>query len=618
MAKITAKYKMDSSTDTITLYLADGTDSTLTNLAALIEAGVVESYTGTVDGASYTGYKFIDQIVVNEGIADELITTAKIADLAISTDKLKDLLITAGKIAAGQIDWSTHMSGAASQPEDYASDNRTSIPSTVQLDGTGTALSSIDTAATNFNNRNDRDATAITSPVIAADGTAIDHVANTDGSCDISFEWTWAGANEDIDGFIVFLRNSTSSASYNFGTTVAEEQAWSIPAVKRAFIFYGMAINKYYTFGVQAYRHVDPDINAAEIIKSSLIQCSLAAEDPYRPASNATFAGDITGTLNGSAFGALASESVVTADFVGAGMIAVGTAAIAAGAIATVHIGNAQITNALIDNLAVNDAKIADLSANKINAGTLSAARIAAGSLDASKITTDTITATQISGTQLDVLASNMGTLSVDETLTVASGGVFKSGMTAAATGSGYWIDNSGGTARAYLGTGAAGTMTTGLSVVGSTTTVFGDLIATGNVNANGITKTSASQTDTASQLSTDTNFQSVTTSGLDTSSPVLVLASFYFTARTTPSTALSLNIYIRKNTTDELLLGSLTYASGPGWAGLAPIIRVTGMWWDTSAGSATPSYHIRASGTWDSGTITVDDRIIIAMQTKR
>lgn len=165
----------------------------------------------------------------------------------------------------------------------------------------GTAASAVSSAVTNFNSRNDRDGSSITDPVIAADGTAVDHVANDDGSVDITFEWSWGGTESDIDGFIIHKRVSSSASSYNFGTTAAEEDQYVIPANKRAIFLFGVAANKYYTLGVQAYRVVDPDIDASGLIKSNIVQCSLGGEDPYQPASSPEFAGDVTGTIDGTA-----------------------------------------------------------------------------------------------------------------------------------------------------------------------------------------------------------------------------------------------------------------------------------------------------------------------------
>lgn len=157
------------------------------------------------------------------------------------------------------------------------------------------------TATTNFNAANDRNGAAVVAPTIAADGTAIDHTIRKDGGADISFEWSWAGSEGDIDGFLVFVHQRTSSAAYPFGTTPLLETVYTLPASRRAFILFGAAADMYTTIGVMAYRSVDKSVNAAGVIKSALVVPSLAAENPYRPSANVAFTGDITGTINGTA-----------------------------------------------------------------------------------------------------------------------------------------------------------------------------------------------------------------------------------------------------------------------------------------------------------------------------
>ena len=171
--------------------------------------------------------------------------------------------------------------------------------------------SSWNSTATNFDTRNDRISTTPADPVISASGSAVDHVINTDGSADISLEWAFTGAGDayDIDGFVVLLRSSTSSAAYTFGTTPSEEHVTYATKDKLAAIFEGVPADKYYTFGVKAYRMVDQDINAAGIIYSNVVQPSLAAENPYRPSANVAFAGNIIGTINSVAVGTVTSAT---------------------------------------------------------------------------------------------------------------------------------------------------------------------------------------------------------------------------------------------------------------------------------------------------------------------
>src|SRR3546814_13180965 len=83
----------------------------------------------------------------------------------------------------------------------------------------GTDVADVTTAVTNFDARNDRKSTTPADPVIATGGAAVDHTVNTDGSVDISLEWTFGGSGDayDIDGFLVFVRSSTSSSAYVMG-----------------------------------------------------------------------------------------------------------------------------------------------------------------------------------------------------------------------------------------------------------------------------------------------------------------------------------------------------------------------------------------------------------------
>lgn len=167
-------------------------------------------------------------------------------------------------------------------------------------DVAGQPATTVASVAVNFNARNDRNGAAIIAPTVLTDGTAVDHTINTDGSADISFEWVWSGTNADIDGFAIYVYSSTSASAYTFGTDPAGEQVFYCPADKRAFIMYGTPANKYYTFGVRAYRIVDPDVNAAGIIQTAIIKSTRAEENPYRPSANVAFAGNITGTVAGT------------------------------------------------------------------------------------------------------------------------------------------------------------------------------------------------------------------------------------------------------------------------------------------------------------------------------
>ena len=166
------------------------------------------------------------------------------------------------------------------------------------------------TVATNFNTNNDNNGTTPTSPVIPSGGTAIDHTINTDGSADISFEWTYTpsdtyDAANNIDGFIVYVRSTTivgaTPSSFTFGAVgndLSQETTYYLPREKKAFVLPAVAADRYYNFGVRAYRMVNSNIAAAGIVYSPIIQPSYGGELFYQPSTTVAFAGNITGTVN--------------------------------------------------------------------------------------------------------------------------------------------------------------------------------------------------------------------------------------------------------------------------------------------------------------------------------
>lgn len=156
-----------------------------------------------------------------------------------------------------------------------------------------------------FDNRNNRISDIPNNPTIANDNTSIEHVLNDDGSVNISFEWGYndhlkTDNNKDnIDGFIVYVKTLGINDKYTFGSSIAKEETYTLDGTKRAIVLTGVPSNKYYSFGVQAYRTVDRDISENGILRSKIIQPTRDNENPYQPMSNVAFNGDITGTING-------------------------------------------------------------------------------------------------------------------------------------------------------------------------------------------------------------------------------------------------------------------------------------------------------------------------------
>ncbi len=178
-------------------------------------------------------------------------------------------------------------------------------------------------AVANFNARNDRNPSTPNAPWLPGGGAAIDHVTNTDGSVDISFEWGYTSPAGDDDCFEVMVRASTSSAPYTAGNTPGEEDRRTVPIDKTAIFLMGVNPTAWYTFAARTVRVVDPDVwdawaagypaLAATTVKPNIVsawtQSAVSGENPYRPASNASFSGDLAGTIYG---GSMSAASLFT------------------------------------------------------------------------------------------------------------------------------------------------------------------------------------------------------------------------------------------------------------------------------------------------------------------
>ena len=299
--------------------------------------------------------------------------------------------------------------------------------SAINTDAVGSQnASNVQDAVINFSGRNDQNATPVISPTIAVDGTALDHTSNTDGSVDMSFEWLWAGNENDIDGFIVFARVSSSAASYNFGTSPAEELVWYVTPEKRSLIAYGLAADKYYTVGVKSYRVVDPNVHSSGFLASPIVQCSLVAEDPYRPSAGVSFNGDVTGTIDGTSTSGVKNTSITLSSngtLLGAG----------GGSITGLDYGNVSgtkpppsATENIFTTSTSNPSGGSDGDAHWNSntsvmwfktsgtwkaGGTVSASAIVTGTLGAARIAAGSITADKFSVTTLSAIVANLGTV---------------------------------------------------------------------------------------------------------------------------------------------------------------------------------------------------------------
>ena len=263
------------------------------------------------------------------------------------------------------------------------------------------AVGDITGAITNFNSSNDQINTAIP----AATAGTIVHSTNDDGSVNVTFPWTWSGTESQIDGFIFTSIARTQSGGYTINNTPAEETSVVVPANKRAHVLYGVAVNRYFTFGVRAYRRVATNINSSGLIVSNLVQ-----NGPYQPSSSVAVT---VGLLNGSGIGSYQNSSVVLGVDAANGNISLNNAG--GGSLTGIINSSRPITAGniptYIDTGAISDTYIGNLSAGKINTGTLNAGLITVTNLSASSINTGTLNAGLITVNNLSASSINTGTL---------------------------------------------------------------------------------------------------------------------------------------------------------------------------------------------------------------
>ena len=99
---------------------------------------------------------------------------------------------------------------------------------------------------------------------------------------------------------------------------------------------------------------------------------------------------------------------------------------------------------------------------------------------------------------KLEAITAQMGALTVDDKLTVSTGGKIASGQTAYDTGTGYWLEYNAGIPRFSLGNSS-----NGIAWDGSALNVRGNVIATNNINQNAISKVYAASGSTVTITST-------------------------------------------------------------------------------------------------------------------
>lgn len=128
-------------------------------------------------------------------------------------------------------------------------------------------------------------------------GTVTQYTNVTTDLVNLSYDWTFPideNPASNIDGFIIYMYSSSSSALYTFGSNPKQEISFYVKPDKRSIILQNVPKNMFYTFGIEAYRVVNTTINPTGVLKSPIISVTA----PYNPNLNTAYVGDITGTVN--------------------------------------------------------------------------------------------------------------------------------------------------------------------------------------------------------------------------------------------------------------------------------------------------------------------------------
>jgi hypothetical protein len=146
-----------------------------------------------------------------------------------------------------------------------------------------------------FEDNNENNSPLLT-PMVIEDGTHIRHTLVTEDLVNMAFNWDYSDEEiftTDIDGFMIYIFSAPTSATYTFGSKPNTEIRYYVKPNKRSLILYHVPIDLNYTFGVEAYRVVNKEIEPSGVIKTPIIQMSAS----YNPVNNTPYLGDILGVV---------------------------------------------------------------------------------------------------------------------------------------------------------------------------------------------------------------------------------------------------------------------------------------------------------------------------------
>lgn len=266
----------------------------------------------------------------------------------------------------------------------------------------------------------------------------------------------------------------------------------------------------------------------------------------------------------------------------GAGSGQVSLGGLGAGGFALLNQITAANASTYIAGAAIGTAQVGILTAANIGAGTIDASKIAANTITAGQIAANTITAANMNVSQLSAITANLGTItagSISGTSLSVGSSPAVSGTTM--TGSGAIVNSTG--------TFALGNSTTNVSFNGTQMTLNGNVVATGNINANAVTATAGSALATNQSLSARSDLCAVTLDSLG--NPIFLIG---LAAVVAPTYTVTLTVYLNDGTSDIM---AISVYVAPGQIATVPINLYI-----PSPGSGSKTYKLAAQATYSGG----------------
>lgn len=141
------------------------------------------------------------------------------------------------------------------------------------------------------------DPITLATPVVATDGSAIDHIVESNGIGKLSFEFTWPDIIAAVDGFYVEVEYSPNS-----DMSLSTKEKFTLQPTQRAVVIGNVDPTNYHKLSVQAFKRAHDIFNTNGLILSTKVYATGTGENPYRPSVETPHAsGDIFQTITDQA-----------------------------------------------------------------------------------------------------------------------------------------------------------------------------------------------------------------------------------------------------------------------------------------------------------------------------